>query len=284
MTARVGPEVEWAASRLAQAGVDSPMLDAQLLMAHTLCSSRLDVIAHPERVLSEAERAAFVESVERRAGRYPLAYLLGHREFYGLDIVVAPGVLIPRPETELLVDVCLKRLHGKENAQVADIGAGSGAIAVALASNLPGAKVYATEISPDALKVARTNLEKHQLAGRVELLAGDLLAPIARLGLKFDAIVSNPPYIPSDEIERLEPEVRDYEPRLALDGGPDGVDAYRWLLPESLGLLDEAGFVVVEIGAGEAEAVKTIALAAGYRGVEIRDDLAGIERVVVACA
>lgn len=278
----VGSEVRSAASRLARVGVDSPSLDAQLLMAHTLSCNRLDVIAHPERLPSADELAQYTGLVERRAARYPLSYLLGHKDFYGLDIIVAPGVLIPRPETEILVEECVKKLKGRENAQIADIGAGSGAIAIALAASLPSAKVHTTEISREALQVAEANIEKHQLAGRVELLPGDLLEPIAGLGVRFDAIVSNPPYIPTADIESLEPEVRDHEPRLALDGGPDGLDAYRRILPESLALLSKDGFVAVEMGIGEAQAVQAIALGSGYGDVEIIKDLAGIERVLVA--
>jgi len=278
-----GNAVKWAVSQLSEAGVDSPVLDAQLIVAHAVGCSRLDIIAHPERPVPDprvVQRLRLL--VGCRTARYPLAYVIGYKEFHGLDIIVTSWVLVPRPETEILVDECIQRLNGLPNPRIADIGAGSGAISVAIASSLPRAEVYATEISTKAMQVAEANVEKHFLAGRVKLLQGDMLEPLVGLGIKFDAIVSNPPYIPSADIESLQPEIRDYEPRLALDGGPDGLDAYRRILPESRGLLNDAGFVAVEMGIGEAEAVKAIAIASGYREVEIIRDLAKIERVLVA--
>lgn len=277
----VGDEVRKAARRLADAGVDSPLLDAQLLMAMVLSSSRLGVIAHPERELSEEQLEEFRPLLDRRSSRHPLAYILGHREFYGIEFDVAPGVLVPRPETEVLVEECLKRLSGIPEPAIADIGAGSGAIAVALALNLPNARIYTTEISQSALKVARANVEKHDLSDRVTVLEGDLLEPLKPLGVLFDAIVSNPPYIPSGEIDSLQPEVSQFEPREALDGGPDGLDAYRRLLPDAIPLLNESGFAAVEVGAGEAGLVRDLTLGAGCRRAEIIPDLAGIERVVI---
>ena len=243
MATLVGAEVEHGARCLLDAGVESPLLDAQLLMAHIIISSRLAVIAHPERVLSDSEHEQYTVAIDRRAERYPLAYIVGHREFYGIDIIVRPGVLIPRPETELLVEECIARLRGVEKPVIADIGVGSGAIAVAVAANICDAKVYGTEISLDALKVARVNIEKQGLSDKIELLNGDFAAPIAEAGLLCDAIVSNPPYIPSRDIDGLEPEVRLYEPILALDGGVDGLDAYRRLYPECFGVLKHPAVV-----------------------------------------
>ncbi|MCE5314695.1 MAG: peptide chain release factor N(5)-glutamine methyltransferase [Armatimonadota bacterium] len=270
-----------AAQQLASAGIENPQLESQLMMAKALDCSRSDIIAHPERPLSDSERNAFHLMVDKRASRYPLAYILGKKEFYGLDIEVAPGVLIPRPETEILVETAISRLSGRP--MIADIGTGSGAIAVAIASNLPEAIVCATEISPEALKVARRNISNYQLSERVTLIEGDLLEPLTKFQDEFDAIISNPPYIPSAEIDSLEPEVSMHEPRCALDGGPDGLDVYRRLMPEALGLLKDCGFVAVEVGIDEAGDVKQIALSAGYREVDIVRDLAEIERVVVAC-
>lgn len=274
-------ELKLAFERLKDAGVDTPLLDAQVMMARALGRSRLDVIAHPEYVLDDAQRSEFLSMLERRAARCPLAYIVGTREFFGLEIGVGPGVLVPRPETELLVEECLRRVGG-ESPVIADVGTGSGAIAVALATGLPAARVYATEISPPALEVARANVEKHSLAERVSVLEGDMLAPLAGLGIRFDAIVSNPPYIPSDEIPRLQPEVAVYEPVEALDGGRDGLDAYRRLFPEAVELLREGGFVAVEVGAGQAGGVRRIAESVGCARVETARDLAGIERVIAA--
>lgn len=274
-------ELHCAVLRLRKAGVETPQLDAQLIMARVLGCSRLDVITHPERILTDQERAVFASLVEKRASRYPLAYILGAKEFHGVEIDVGPGVLIPRPETELLVDECTRRLCGR-CAYIADIGTGSGAVAVAVAAGLPDVRVHATEISGDALKVAQANIEKHQMSDRIVLMEGNLLDPLMGLELRFDAIVSNPPYIPSREIESLEPEIKLYEPRQALDGGEDGLDVYRRLLPEALELLSPDGFLAVEVGAGQAGAVCHLAEQFGYRGIKVARDLAGIERVVVA--
>jgi release factor glutamine methyltransferase len=274
--------------RLAQAGIDAPLLNAQLLMARVLECSRLDVIAHPERFLTEAEQAEYGVLVEKRASRYPLAYILGRKEFYGVELEIRPGVLIPRPETEILVEECLKRLEADEEKGnikrriVADIGVGSGAIAVAIAINLNNAEVYATETSPTAMEVARINIEKHKLSQKVRLLEGDLCKPLRQMGMVFDAIISNPPYIPTGEIENLQPEVKLYEPREALDGGADGLDVYRNLIPDARELLKEGAFLAVEIGIGQAEAVTMISKSAGYRRWEVVPDLANIERVVIA--
>ena len=267
--------------RLREAGVETPQLDAQLLMARALNCTRLDLIAHPERSLTNSELNDFHAMLGKRSSRYPLAYILGCKEFYGLELQISPGVLVPRPETELLVGECINRLRRKD-AIIADIGAGSGAIAVALGANLISVKIYSTEISPVALEVARANVEKHQLAERVSIIRGDLLVPLIGLDVKFDAIVSNPPYISTSEIETLEPEVRLYEPKEALDGGADGLDLYRRLFPEALLLLREDGFVGVEIGAGQANSVRNIAELAGFRQIEVIRDLAGIERIVIA--
>ena len=270
-----------AAARLREAGVDNPLLDAQLLIARVLGCSRTDLIAHPERVLTADESSEYAAMVAKRAARCPLAYILGRREFCGLEITVSPGVLIPRLETEILVEECLKRV-APDSPVIADIGTGSGAVAIALAAHIPSATLYATEISPRALEVARANIEKHDLSRRVRLVEGDLARPLEGLGVVFDAVVSNPPYIPTGEISALQPEISRHEPVEALDGGPDGLEAYRRLLPESIGLLAAGGFTAVEGGAGQAGAVRAIAEAAGYNSFETARDLAGIERVVVA--
>ena len=281
MTRAVGDQILDAARRLSEAGIDSPLLDTQLIMARALGCSRLDVIAHSERMLADSQLSLFTFMLEKRLARCPLPYILGRKEFYGLELTVGTGVLIPRPETETLVEECVRRV-GQRACLLADIGTGSGAIAVALAASLPESRVYATEISQPAAEVARANVEKHSLAQRVSVLMGDLLEPLVGLGLLFDAIVSNPPYIPTDEIATLAPEIRLYEPAGALDGGPDGLDSYRRLFPESVGLLREGGFVAVEIGAGQADAVRSIASAAGFSKIEVVPDLAGIGRVVIA--
>ena len=281
MTRRVDDEIRRGAQTIKDAGVDSPLLDAQLIMARVLGCSRLDIIAHPERCLSDSELASFTADIQTRSSRYPLAYILGHKEFYGIDFDVAPGVLVPRPETEVLVEECIKRIPA-ESPLIADIGVGTGAIAVALAVKIPGARVWATEISLAAAKVARINIEKNHVADRVHVIMGDLLNPLTDLGFKYDVIVSNPPYIPSGVIETLQPEVRLYEPSEALDGGVDGMDAYRRMFAQARDMLRKSGFIAVEIGIEQAEPVKNIAVSSGYGQIDIIRDLAGIERVVVA--
>lgn len=280
MSAVVQCELSRAAARLARAGVDSPLLDSQLMLARVLTTSRLGVIAHPGRPLSPAQAAEFQRTVERRESREPLAYILGTREFFSLDFQVTPGVLIPRPETELLVEIAVDRLAGR-SVRIADIGTGSGAVAVAAAVNIPSALMLATDVSDAALEVAAANAAKHLVTDRVSFSRGDLLEPLVRAGGAFDAVLCNPPYVPTSEIAALQPEVSRWEPIEALDGGPDGLDVFRKLLPEAVSVLAEDGFLAVEVGAGQARGVRGLALAAGYGSVECFKDLAGIERVVV---
>jgi len=271
-----------AAKTLAEAGVASPLLDCQLILAAVLNISRLDIIAHPERLLTPDEQAAAAALIARRAGREPLAYVVGRKEFFGLDFDIIPGVLVPRPDTEILVEQTLRRLRSHSSPVIIDVGCGSGAVSVALASSLPGAVVHSVDNSPLALEVTARNAAKHHLTDRVSTHLGDLLEPIARIGLRPDAVVANPPYIPSKEIDALEPEIREWEPRGALDGGADGLDCYRRLVPDAAAVLPGGGFVALEVGAGQARRVGCIAQGAGLSGVEMARDLAGIERVVIA--
>lgn len=272
----LGRELRAAMEALREAGVDSPQLDAQLMMARAVGATRLDVVAHPERVLSQCEQVHFHEMLARRAARYPLAYILGEKEFFGLSFEVTPAVLIPRPETEILVEQVLSRVEGV--ATIVDVGTGSGAIAVALAVNLPAARVWATDTSDEALKVARANAEKHAVSERVSMVLGDLLEPMILAGQQYDVVVSNPPYIPSAVIATLEPEVL-CEPVGALDGGADGLDVYPGLFAQAAAC---TRLVAVEFGIGQGDSVANIAKAEGFSRVEIVRDLAGIERVAIA--
>lgn len=279
----IAHELSQALEILLESGVDSPQLDAEVLMAHVLQTDRLHVISHPEWELSEHEVRLFVDSVSRRSRREPLPHITGVKEFWGLEFEVTPDVLIPRPETETLVDAALMQLRGIENPVVADIGAGTGCVAVALAVELPDSVVYTTEVSPKAVEVAEHNAEKHQVGLRVVVLRGDMLGPLPlQVRGRLDAVVSNPPYIPSDEIASLQEEVASYEPRGALDGGPDGMDYLRRILTEARNVLMPGGWVHLEVGMGEAEAVAAFARSQGYRDTRITNDLAGIGRVVSA--
>ncbi len=276
--ARVGgPTLQEALQRAAlqlQAASDTPRLDAELLLCHVLALSRASLIAHPERILSASQESAYMELVARRAEHYPLPYLIGHAEFYGLEFTVTPEVLIPRPETELLVDLALAR----EPATLVDVCTGTACVAIALAVRLPQALIYATDISPPALAVARLNAERHGVAERVQLIAGDLLTPRPPL---VDVIVSNPPYIADDEWASLPISVRDHEPRLALDGGPDGLTVIQRVLSEAPAVLRPGGSLFVEIGARQGEAAAYLAQTAfPEAAVRLHADLAGHDRVL----
>ncbi|HMQ30277.1 MAG TPA: peptide chain release factor N(5)-glutamine methyltransferase [Chloroflexaceae bacterium] len=269
-----------AAGRLS-ATSSTPRLDAELLLAHVLGWSRARLLAERDHRPPPGLAVAFDASVERRARGVPVAYLVGHKEFYGLDFFVSPATLVPRPETELLVELALaaarRRSRGAEPLLIADVGTGTGAIAVALASYCPGALVYAVDLSAEALAVARRNVERHGLAGRVRLLHGDLLAPMPG---PVDLIVSNPPYTILDEVE---PDVRAYEPHIALEGGPDGAAIYRRLLAAAPAYLRQGGAVLLEIGAWQGELVSELLREAfPAAAVAMHQDLAGLDRVVVA--
>jgi release factor glutamine methyltransferase len=248
---------------LTAAGCDSPRLDAELLLAHVLGVGRAALIASPDRGLEPDEARAFQELAARRRQREPVAYILGSKGFRTLELAVDPRVLVPRPETEHVVEAALGLPHG---ARVADVGTGSGAIALALKAERPDLSVVATDVSAGALEVARANAAR--LGLDVEFLVGDLLAPVEG---PLDAVVANPPYVAAGE--QLPADVG-YEPRGALYGGPDGLDVIRRLVREAR----EVPFIAVEVGAGQAPAVTALM---GGRAVETMRDLAGHERVVV---
>lgn len=259
----------------------TPRLDAELLLAHVLAWPRARLLAERDHTPAPAQAAAFGALVERRAGGEPVAYLVGHKEFYGLDLRVTPATLVPRPETELLVELALAEaralVSGPSSLVIADIGTGTGAVAIALAMHLPEALVYATDLSAEALAVAARNVADHGLGGRVVLLHGDLLVPLPG---PVDMIVSNPPYTIIDEVE---PNVRAHEPRLALDGGPDGAAVYRRLLAMAPASLRPGGAVLLEIGAWQGALVAGL-LREAFPGaaVEVARDLAGRDRVAIA--
>lgn len=264
---------------LAGAGVGPARLEAEVLLAHVLATSRAGVLARLDDRLPEETVRGYRELVRRRAGGYPLQYLTGRQEFMSLEFVVTPDVLIPRADTESLVEACLRHASGALRA--ADVGTGSGAIAVSLARYLPpGSRVWATDTSPAALAVARENARR--LGAAVDFRQGDLLEPLADRRGRLDLVVSNPPYIPTATLPWLPPEVR-HEPREALDGGPDGLAVYRRLLPQAAGWLAPGGFLAVEVGDGQGGAVAALAEREGFREVRLLPDAGGRERVVLAC-
>lgn len=281
--ASVGEALRAAAQRLRASGSRSPRLDAELLLAAALRTSRADQFRDPERLLADDEAARFEGFLRRREACEPVAYIRGRRAFRTLELEVTPDVLIPRPETETLVDVALELLTacGIEPAAL-DVGTGSGCIALALAAENPYVRVTATDVDDAALAVARRNAARLGLEGRIGFVCGDLLDALAPEP-HFDLIVSNPPYIPAAEYAALEPNVLEYEPRTALFGGDDGLDCYRRLLPQASGRLSRGGVLAVEVGAGQAHAVRGLFTTAGaYEPAEQRRDLGGVARVVWA--
>ena len=267
--------LRWTADYFAGRGIDSPRLDAELLLADALGLDRVGLYLNFERPLLAGELANFREKVKRRADREPLAYILGHTEFWSLPLTVTPDVLIPRPDTELLVEQALAL--GGEGPRALDVGTGSGALAIALAHERPQWTITAIDISPAALAVAMENARGNGVAERITFVATDLAKLPAG---PFDLIVANPPYIPHGELATLMPEVRDYEPHLALDGGKDGFDAYRALARQAGGVLAPGGWLLVEVGHDQAAAVQELFNEAGLREIFAARDLAGIERVV----
>jgi release factor glutamine methyltransferase len=271
--------VRLAAEYLKQKGVANPRLDAEVLLAHVLAVQRLQLYLQFDKPLEAGEIAAYREAVRRRARREPVAHITGVREFWSLDFAVDPRVLIPRPETEVLVEAARSRMGG--TGSLLDVGTGSGVLAISLLTERGAWRAVATDVSAAALAVASDNGVRRGVEGRLELRLGELFEPVA--GERFDAIVANPPYIPSGEIDRLEPEVAVFDPRQALDGGPDGLSVLRGLVARAPEHLTPGGFLAVEFGAGQEAAVSGLFRdVARYEAVELVCDYAGRPRVAVA--
>ena len=245
----------WTTDFLTAKGVESAKREAEILLAHVLGGTRTDLLMRFDEQPTDAERSKFKELIQRRVAGWPVAYLVGAREFYLLSFEVDPAVLIPRPDTETLVLEALKRLKPLTQPAVLDIGTGSGCIAVSLAHQKKDARVTATDISPDALAVAKRNAAKNGVADRMTFLQGDLFAPLPA-GAAFDLIASNPPYIAQSEFATLAPDVRDHEPRLALDGGPDGLAFYRRIATGVGPFLKPGGSLLLEVGFTQDAAVR----------------------------
>ena len=254
--------------------------DAILLLRHVLGIPHAEMYAYRERPLTALQTEAFNAQIQQRLLGVPVQYITGEQEFFGLPFHVTPDVLIPRPETEHLVEAAIARLKDRPDAHIADVGTGSGAIAVALAHSLPTAEVVALDISPAALTVARQNAHVNQVENRIRFLESDLLSAVAEE--QFDAIMSNPPYVAESERKSLPAEVREYEPAQALFAGRTGLEVYRRLIPDALPLLVSGGWLMMEIGQGQREALRSLLNEADWDGVEFIADLQGIPRVVVA--
>ena len=265
-----------ATTRLEDGGIDSPRLDAEILLAHVLKWRRLNLYINDEKILPLESVLKFNELINRRLEGVPVAYLTGTKDFMGLSFAVNDKVLIPRPETEILTEYVGEYLRGLGGEIIlADFGAGSGAICISILKFVKTARAVAVDISAAALEVAKFNAEKFHVEDRIEFFCGDLFAPLTG---KFNAIVSNPPYIPTCELETLQAEVKQ-EPRLALDGGEDGLNFYRRIISDAPSFLVSGGLLAVEIGVNQASEVKKIFKAANFIDITILKDLAGIERV-----
>jgi release factor glutamine methyltransferase len=273
--------LDWTTQFFAGKGVESPRLDAQVLLAHALGVPRVQLYVRFEEVPPEELRTRFRELVRRRVDGCPVAYLVGSKEFYQLPFTVTPAVLIPRPATESLVMTCLEKAKATTAPRVLDLGTGSGCIAVTVAARQKDAGVVAVDVSDEALAVARENAAKNGVADRVEFRRGDLYDAIDG-GETFDFILSNPPYIPSADVDTLAPEVRDHEPRLALDGGPDGFAVFDRILAGAAERLTDGGWLMVEIGADQESAARAKAEAtAGLSLLPTVRDGDGHPRVLV---
>jgi release factor glutamine methyltransferase len=278
--------IRWTDERFKKEGLPTPRLDAEVLLAESLGMDRVGLYSHFDQPLQPAELARFKKMIQRRLSREPLAYILGKREFWSLPFRVTVDVLIPRPETEILVAEALKVLAGTEREKqvwrILEIGTGSGAASIALAKELPSASLVATDLSDKALEVARENALANGVQERIQFMQGDLFDPLAE-DVQFDLILSNPPYIPRGHFASLSPEVRDFEPRVALDGGKDGLAFFRRCLPRVGSFLQPGRWFLSEIGAGQDQDVRRIAEKnSDLDSFEFIPDLAGIKRVFKA--
>jgi release factor glutamine methyltransferase len=278
----VGSLLEWTERYLTQKGVEFPRLDAQVLLAHALGCKRIELYTRHTEDAPEEARLKFRELTRRRIEGCPVAYLVGRKEFFSLNFEVTTAVLIPRPDTECVVDECLRLAKGMAEPRVLDVGTGSGCLAVAVARHHKGAQVTATDISPGALAVASANAARNGVAERARFLRGDLFDPLSP-GEPFDFILSNPPYIPHADLAKLAPGVRDYEPHLALDGGADGYAVFERLVAGAPAFLKPGGYLIVEIGSPqEGPARERIGRHPGYELAKTIHDGSGHPRVLRA--
>jgi len=270
-----------AVARLTESSIGSPVMNAEMLMMFTLGCDRAYLYAHPERELTSEEKSRYAEAITERAAGKPAQYITGHQEFWGLDLLVSPDVLIPRPETEHVVETVLEVAQALQqpSPRIVDVGTGSGCIALALAKELASAGIAAVDISPAALELACANAVRLQLENRIQFYESDLLSGVDA-GERFDLVVSNPPYVGESQAQEVEAQVRNFEPRVAVFAGASGIEVYRRLIPQAREVLDDGGWLVVEIGEGMEVAARK--LLEGWREVRVTNDLRWIPRVVAA--
>ena len=276
--------LKWTTSYFKSHHIDSPRLTAEIFLAHVLDVKRIDLYLRFDQPLSVHELGEFKKLIRRRVGREPVAYITGHREFFGINFDVTPEVLIPRPETEFLVEEALKKIPDNSISlkQIFDIGTGSGAIIVSLAANRPRHYYFASDKSETAVTIASKNAKKNGLKDKIRFFVGDLFSSLHENSGQFDMILSNPPYIEQAQIAALEPEVSQFEPVSALDGGVDGLAIIRLIIQSASGFLKQNGVLMLEIGYDQRENVERIVRESGnYFGIEFIKDYAGYDRVVV---
>jgi release factor glutamine methyltransferase len=274
-----------AVKKLRLAGIDRPRTNAELLLGAVLSKNKVDLYLNKDRILTPDEIEKFNQYMKERISHRPVQYIIGSVEFFGVEFKVDERVLIPRPETEALVEVVIDQLTSKEKPKIIDLGTGSGAIAISLAKNLKEAFVYATDISKDALDVAKENAIKNNVGNRIEFLCGDLFEPLKNKNFEgqIDCVVSNPPYVSKDELETLPKEIKDYEPIVALESEKDGLFFHKKIIEDSFNLLKKAGVLALEVAFGQAGKVADlIRQSENYHNIEVIKDLSGIDRVVKA--
>lgn len=294
----IGELIKIGVNILGEGEYNNPLLDSQLLICYVLNVDKIYTYTHRDELVDSQAVDKFLKLINKRKSGYPIQYILGKQEFMGLDFYVREGVLIPRPDTEILVEYIIDLVKGKyfndkDNIKIVDIGTGSGAITLSLAHYLENVYVYSIDLSQEALQVARENAKRLNLESRVTFIEGNVLSPLEELKLynSIDIIVSNPPYIPTMDIQELQKEVAEFEPKLALDGGEDGLDFYREIVRESKKYLVEGGVLAFEIGYDQGQAVKELMLwdrgtgtmshLCSFKDVKIIKDLAGHDRVVI---
>jgi release factor glutamine methyltransferase len=280
MDINISSFLNWSKSQLAEAGVPSPRLDSEIILAHTLNISRTNLWTQNQRMLSESEVKDVKKYMERRLNREPISQIVGHQEFWSFDFIVDQNVLAPRPETELLIETALNSISSP-TVKILDLGTGSGAIAVTMAKEISECKVSALDIDPKALSIAKENAVRHGVADQIEFICADLKK--SDWSGCFSLILSNPPYIKSVDIQKIMPEVRNYEPRKALDGGVTGLDFYQVIIPMAIDRLEENGFLILEIGHDQVDEVTALLdNFSCYKNIQVIQDYSGYDRIVKA--
>jgi release factor glutamine methyltransferase len=279
--------LRWGVLCLKNSGVDTPKLDAEVLLMHALNIDRNKLYLFSDTILNLKEKERYRECIERRSKREPVAYITGHKEFRSLDFKLTKAVLVPRPETEILVDETLEEYGKKKDnrsvTRILELGTGSGIVAVSLAKEIEHISLVATDISLEIIQVAQKNAQLHNVDDKISFFVGDFLNAIKHKRNRFDVIVSNPPYLSKSDWERAQPEIREHEPPDSLFGGDDGMDFYRTIIPEASSLLCKDGCLILEVGIGQADMVSDmIKQSASYSKVEVIKDLSQTKRVVKA--